>query len=484
MSQAYRVLNPARDYLYARENPAQNRQNVDLAIHLDSSVVSGTDTVRYNYRIARINPANAFSNCYFSYRDTSWLGVQYIEQPGNRFVFFNRGMDSIFIRPGVANWRLYEFSSGDYIVASLSGTMWDTIPGGMDSVRVFTLNAFTAGGSSLASPWNGFQLKISKTLGLLQGFNFYHFPDTLPDFQKHLNLAGLTQPTVGAPFLSSEGIWDIQVGDTLQFEFEKTDIQSSEVKKTQKIILNRWENPSIQTVFWEVDRSYYTYFTDWSGNPVIFTGRDTLTESQDLSLPEYPGALPYASGGGATQLADPVEFPAQYTSGAYNGRFIRQHSPYNTLDSVQSCYDQIPILSWTETFGVEGLGLGFYEKSLVPQAYHIWRNLPTWFSKNGETWGNKVDFSQLLTGIEAQNQATEFSVYPNPVEESCRILLPGQEPGKVQLFDVSGRKLLEEEIQAGVPLEIGREVFPCAGVYIIKVSAASLIPGTKQIVVR
>ena len=71
--------------------------------------------------------------------------------------------------------------------------------------------------------------------------------------------------------------------------------------------------------------------------------------------------------------------------------------------------------------------------------------------------------------IEEAVKSNDFFVYPNPFTESVNVFLPQNKPiTDVELFDLSGKKILFRKNIKGTNMEILREDLP-QGVYVLKI---------------
>ena len=65
-------------------------------------------------------------------------------------------------------------------------------------------------------------------------------------------------------------------------------------------------------------------------------------------------------------------------------------------------------------------------------------------------WRYKIDRSCFPTGISTSNNDNEISMYPNPFCDNLNIELKTHEQKEIILYDISARKLLEQEFTNSV----------------------------------
>ena len=73
----------------------------------------------------------------------------------------------------------------------------------------------------------------------------------------------------------------------------------------------------------------------------------------------------------------------------------------------------------------------------------------------------------ITTNTEDLLQQKQIKVYPNPVKDQLTIELPGQQVHTLQLLDITGKLLHEQNIQSTSTLSLGH--LNLSGIFILKV---------------
>jgi hypothetical protein len=155
-------------------------------IRVDSVTTSGTDTVFHLFRTVR--SAGYFYMSGIPVRiDTaggSWAGGNVIKQPDGTFLFDNLWGDTVVLKTQANlgdSWTFFNDTTQISYTATVTALDTMTVLGNLDSIKVITIAADTAGMPYTQDPVNGFQLKLSKDNGFVQAFDVYTFPYHLPD---------------------------------------------------------------------------------------------------------------------------------------------------------------------------------------------------------------------------------------------------------------------------------------------------------------
>lgn len=467
-AQDYRLLRPEMTYIFGHENYSSGETQYDHAIRFDSVAISGSDTLRFNYRVTNVDTNNFLVACYYSYRDTSWLNNYCIERPGNRWIFLNEVGDSIFWEGRSGSWKMYEWSNRDYIEATVSGTALETVLGTTDSVRTVTLQAYDNLGAALNHPVNQREFKVAKTTGLVQAASFWEFPDTVTGLGGTLQLAGTMNPERGIGNLDQRRIWDLDVGDSIQVHVRSSNFQHESETRIQWVILSKAFSGGLDTVTYAIEEGSFGFFTDNNGT-ANSRGRDTIVVTQAIARPLDPyDFLPQESQPTMALIGNPYDQPTYYSGPDYNGRLQKEHrfSAVLGMNLVDTCYDGIFIHGWNAEFGIEGLGGGYYFQTGIPYAANQWWRLPTWFRKGTETWGTWIDFDSVLTAVDKPVTSIGVRIFPQPLTDRAYVRAGDDCPDcRMEFFDLAGKMvhILPLNISEHTPLD--RSNFPTSGLY-------------------
>lgn len=484
-AQDYRVVQPQRKALFSIQNFTPNRIQYDYCISIDSSNTLGTDTLHYNYRIAK---PDTQAGCSYTFGDPSWLSDYYIERPGNEFIFFNALQDSIFFQGNnLGTWKMMDLTGGNAVYASYAGTNYENLAGfGFDSTRTFTLQVLDSGMLPVTHYLNGRVWKVAKTLGLAQGMSFWDFPDTLPN-----NLATLTRFDPG--LILEEQIWDFALGDVMHIFEQKMDIQSDSRYYEEWVLVSKTVTPPLTTLIFQI--RYYTYWNDYY-NPPNYTYYPYSYRTVNVTEGEFniqEDQLPYACYDTLTaQLADPDGIPAFMKDNQFGGR-IQKHF-YTPLfigvvafDSASNCF---PIPDTTlasfnimHNFWIEGLGGRYWEQDAINGDLHHFVRKPVWFRKGGQEWGTKLDFSGYV-GL-TDEASHDLEIYPHPMQESARITLQQPVPGsQLTIHNLNGRMVFTASMPMDGQLTLTRNEVPRAGIYLVSLKTPTGAVTHRKLVVQ
>lgn len=199
-------------------------------MHVDSSK---TDAAGENFYFLKTIAQEDY--CYESEYSADWTGLKLLKD-NNVYYFFNKEEDSIKLLPTKelgATWKLYKYSDGSYIEATIAAIEQRVFLTLTDSVKTISLQLKNAGGTVVASPLNSLTLQLSKNYGIISLFAFVDFPTTYPIYE----LKGLSSPAVGLQIPSSRQFYNFSVGD--EFHYHEFNPNSSghldDIKRVIKI---------------------------------------------------------------------------------------------------------------------------------------------------------------------------------------------------------------------------------------------------------
>ncbi len=395
------------------------------SIRIDSTAIVGSDTLLFPYKI--LSPAYS-TNCQLMLGDSSWLGHKIIANNNGNYVFFNANHDSIFIQPGAAlnnNWKMFAFTNGNYIQATVSGINLQSAMGIPDSVKTISLQAKNSSNVVVPNIINGTTLSFSQNHGWIKTLNFKKFPyDTVA--------CSLT----AALNLTAAGIFNYAIGDEFHFEDHYQDPFSPShfsYKNTVKKILSK-------TISLNQDTLTYTYekcqteirniSTPFHIDTIV--SADTSTEKIILSKNRFMSQLPY----------EPLSSLNGYSIASINQtHHVRQKDLY-------IYYQYIPPICWKEMLTgylpshytyLDGLGGGYYTVDYYPANYFKL----VYYKKGAVTWGTPFICEPLPTSLQLlKNDNNPISIYPNPFSEYTTITFSNYNQADhfmFRLFDCIGK---------------------------------------------
>jgi len=441
------------------------------AFRRDSVATAGNnDTLFFSYRTIRDSTGFGAFVC----RDTTSggaLGLKILKQHDGWFRFFNRTHDTLSINTQATvneSWRFCPLGGGNYLRATVTAILTDSVINTTDPVKVITLQAKNSAGGDIAGIFNGKTIRLSQHYGLTRFFDVYRTPADTTE----LTLIGSTVPVMGVQPFGWQEVYDFEVGD--EFHYLKRDIYNFSAGVECKIIKTvigktQFGSDSVRYTFARCSKSWYPM-----PPPNTSTLQDTVSETHNfLALAEDP----------SLQMLPDEFLPAAFPQVLSVPAASRIRGPFNNRQ-VQVCNSGAYVYSggcYTdpfESFGPEnkfapGLGLtnSFWSMADLYVESHVY-NL-VWFRKGTETWGTPVaaNCDALLTGTDEISPAQGMVVYPNPATSEIRVIIPPAfKPGKYTLTDLSGRIMTTGKIM-GNSFAVHRNNL-LSGIYLLTVTDA------------
>jgi len=176
------------------------------AIKPDSTRLIIGDSVYFHFRTVGFttNPAP----CNGDPMMPSWTGLKTVIHPDGENVFFNRAGDSlhIFSKAMVGNsWKLYAYSNGNYLQASITSVAITNVLSIPDSIKVVSLQAYDNMATPIANSFNGKQIVLSKAHGIIQFYNIFNFPQDTTSYR-----------IIAGHRLTYGEVYDFQIGDVFE----------------------------------------------------------------------------------------------------------------------------------------------------------------------------------------------------------------------------------------------------------------------------
>ncbi len=450
-AQNYRIINPDRDYYYG---------DMNRVIHIDSVKVVNGDTLYHNYQ--------SDSLCAFNVGIPLWLSQPILVDTLGNYHFHNLQGMPILLKsqtlPGT-HWTVMTFSNGFFLQATHTQTNWDSIPwlGIWDSVKTITFKLRSSSGAFLPSPWNTIPMKLSKEGGLIRAFEFDHFPDRTQSY----GLVGVSNPDLGKPGLDIDDFLDFSIGDQWQtLHYWTLNDYSSSTYRTHTI-LDKQELGD--TVILQVERWIYSVEGFWhqpqdtSWNNHVYHWQFIRSNAKKLPL-----------------LARNYNISWYRDNTDFGGRAIQLTFPVDSLNSAFGCWDG----EWDAypKFCIVGLGCEYYNRS---NADFYDERLPTYYSVNGEEWGNRYRFENFIPTNLDNNLTGNITLSPNPFSGNLQISFPENKAQQVrlELYDLRGKIQLTQMLFSASNQKINTATLP-TGVYLYRISAANGSFSTGKLIKR
>ncbi len=444
-----------------------------FSIRIDS-VIQHIDTFYYyNYLMAReINGTWLWTT-----KGASWTGKYIIEYPGSKWVFFNGLNDSIMIYSNAQlndPWRFCTLSTGEYYMATITNISEQTFIGLTDSVKTLQIQKYDSSGQTISSPYNGFQIKISKNYGMVSIFNFYSFEnenspgyDDAYDFINTFhafNLIGTTQPQAGWNEINAYNVFgnnypgdEIHVNES-SYVLNVPDYYTTAGGQIYQF-LNRTDYANPDSVSYQIFRCEYqinrtnnvitdSYYNDYT----YFQGYNLSNSFLNLLTLEL-----HCSGG-----------PMFYNK--YLNRITNSSIMLASCDSITDFIMYEGVSTITYQPGLWGLKIDGWGMS----PYDYFSSQIIYYSLSGNTWGTPTScliFMILGKDDVALNERTQ--IYPSPSVRTVYVNTEVQNTElSISLFDVAGREVLKKQISFGQnPIDIS---MLSEGIYLYRISDLSL----------
>lgn len=390
--------------------------------------VTANDSIFHNYPCGNDDnlfgpPANGQE--YFS--DTSWSGYQIVVSPNGDNLLLNRFSDTLlfktFAQPG-DNWTFYQFTNGDYFLASLDSVKLDSVMGLTDSIKYISISRFDQIGNPVFDSLNQFTFAISKTYGLAKTVNIKHFPlsTTVYQLKGIESLAGEQRMTPGT-------IFNYDPGDVFHYTyFERTSLDLYTTKLEKRRVLSRTvqSNSIDYTIEDSLYVSIYNSATTTTSDTMIV---DTILETVNTGLYDFDSLCSKEPYFASMFSITPYNYMTSWHRGVNDRRAIYTvpclesfgvTPPFNIMRSIAGCTSSGYAFPNSENVFVEGLGL-FHEDSSLDSASSVYsseKNL-VYYQKGSETYGTPLAFP-LINNIRTP-ETDNITLYPNPARDIITI---------------------------------------------------------------
>lgn len=468
LGQSYMLFEKDRVMNFARLN-GLGFDSIYYFMKVNEETVSGEDTTwHFNQQLRE--PPIADPTCLYKNDDTVMLGnrVLILNDTDRTHVFFNKNNDSIFFKTQVVlgnTWRMYEWSNGSYVKATVINKLeGELLPGIVDSFYRIKLNVFTAGGTLLPDTFpNETKMDFSKTLGLIEFFDFSIFPEPGDGFA-HV-LRGLSNPDKGIVDVDAQTAFSFEPG----YEFHYREIHAPDDESGADLRISAWKY-FVMSAAHEPDGATYTmerilfdtlYFEGVPTSNIIW---DTLEVHYDFADYAFLDTMEYnlfeqTNFGYADWVLNDTIFNGVAHKHVYDWYF------YTTGDSCLS--NPAGISNPEQTYG-DGLGIIYYLDSLNSDNYYELQMV--YFKQGLITYGTPHDFSILDIAIQDLVKLNEFKVYPNPADNTISLSMPLEGNCVYSITDLVGRQLIANTITQTNSIDIS--ALP-SGYYIIHVTGVN-----------
>ncbi len=426
---------------------------------VDSIVVS--NTVQYKvYRTLEYD-SSCFNDRYnINTNKPIWAGAEIHKATNGIYHFFNNNLDTIIIQSLASvgdSWRFYTKNPSEYIEATITGIDTTTVLGGIDSVKTIRLTATITGDTTL-SQWDGMELQLSKSNGLVSMPQMLSFP---------ANNRVVTQTQI-KPLKYSE-VYNYNIGDYFQVKREYNTFGGTFVTVTLKTVLDKVVTNGGNTVTYtflsetqprfNIDTIVTTYnnFNDYIGSALP----NNAEETGDVNLPLlkadmalYTGPEVALQGKRTTQLWE-TQFYVQASDTCWNWEQIIYDGGEPPIHF--ECLG--PLIRYSS--GVDGIT----NETLV------------YYNLCGQQGGSK-----LILGVEELPE-TQIKIHPNPANDVVEINNTSPTRYAINLVNLQGQLLQTSASEPASNTQLDVSLLPL-GMYIIQLNDGARTYFKKVVVAR
>lgn len=437
------------------------------ALHIDSTTSDAKGTA-YHF----LKTWQPYGSGCLDYHNATWPGAKCIKN-NNTYYFFNVNLDTIYFESLTEvndSWIFYKYTNGDYIEATVTAKDQKKFLGLTDSVKTISLQRKDLNGNNLYSNMNGSFLEISKYYGFTDVLGFSTFPNLsapLPNTHGRLKLVGLTSPQVGTQLITSNDIFNYDIGDVFHYDslyYSSTNIyQNNRQEKSICTILGKNISTNTDTVTYKIARvsdiEIFNGQTHVQTN--IYGKKDTIIEKHVLNEPlHYPEQAIPTFNPSLSMERRPFPMYRLMHNGTYTNRLQFYPSYYFPFYDGQ-CWSARAIDPTPTFIYAEGLGLVEYNENPFDEIRNQDYKRLVYYKKGSETWG-----APLVLSIYSQIEDKSFLLFPNPLKqgESLHYKLGDFQVTEVSIYNSTGNKVLKPSFTA---YTVDVSSFPC-GLYVIQ----------------
>jgi hypothetical protein len=340
---------------------------------------------------------------------------------------------------------------------------------------------------------NGKTIKISNSLGIVQGLDFHLFPDDTVQ----LEIMGMENPNVGMHRLTWSEVYDFQVGDEFHYEGEDQETCWGSTppirKKRIELVTDVQDGPDQRTV------EFYVYYWQQTLEPIpnytyiTVTSQGTISRVYSMIDSTVSRAMPNEAEATFTfqyyeddtiALYYPVSFD-QHASGRFSISYANGYS-YSLgpgvygYDNVNGGWSMLPTVSGAEyTTNWFGTGIGrtdwyHYLDNSFDVCFEKEESL-VYFKKGQMEWGVPISLS-LITGIDVNDELRNTTVYPNPVRKGSNIFL-GSTCNQLDVYDLTGKQIIKAKDVRHMQTDNLK-----LGIYLLRINSESGVSTQKLVV--
>ena len=405
------------------------------AYKIDSIVEYSDSVIMFSYpEIFALD----YDDCFNPY-GPSWIGKRFV-LTNNKTVIYNYFDNPITLLQSTqigTKWHLYDYSETNFIEAEIISKTYENIGFTEDSTITISITS--------NNNLNGAQIKISKSYGIIQGFNFLLFPEVDTELQKigEYKLTGVASKKESKANLTSRDIYNFEIGDEFHTHKYYVTWPEGDVHINEKVI------KKVTSKTFNSDSSEVTYTFDLCDK----NGKSNIQQTYSLNsellnqLPfepiwgDYPLNSIEENGFVFCQIGDYSNGYRFKDFGGHYGYMRDSCYEFIVIDKKKKSSFSLPYVM-QDGFYIEGLG-GLYYNYVFMLSEDYYRLV---YYKKGDTeWGTPYDCDKLI-GID-ENIKTLFQIFPNPSKNNITIEgnIFGQQT-TLYIFDILGQQLQQSKI--------------------------------------
>jgi hypothetical protein len=460
----------------------------NYSLHIDSASIGDVIAVFYLDRVKNENaPANftpedgdpescfGWGGCQEN-SGSMGFGTRIVSPVPHVYQFYTQSNDTLSFDFASDSAVFYTNDFDIFSIISEGESLQMTF-GVAELVQSFRVSHYSNEGDEIDSPLNGFVIRTGVNSGLIDFFEVDNFPNQ----ETPLTLIGDADLEESLGVLTTEMVYDFQIGDTIQYRMTYFESEpdnpdfTNEISYLNQIIQNRIDEvDSLRyTVLYQSFDQNETNLNEWSEEQVYYRF-DTLS-----SLPFYRTR----NNGG-------------FQDGSYQENLFRRDfcgerkiglsavsEPFVECEEYDAwcSFDTNGPPEITRVEYLPGLGRYFHQvERLGFGAVNTWRETTEiiYFSKAGNSCGQEA----ILSDGTLNNSRVDFSVFPNPSSDRITVRVRDTDFTLIRLMDLTGRTV-SENLSQGSESNINISEL-ASGTYLIQLVNGSIVLGVSKLVVQ
>lgn len=365
-------------------------------------------------------------------RDTTFMGKAFVYDTNLKMLNLkNKNNENLTFDLNLAlgNSTLFYSNSSFKYYITYTSKVEETVLGLVDSVKYFTVQAYDLTDLPIISDLNGFEIKVGKTVGVIQFFDCLNFPA----LEVKLELMGQLHPTLGVYQMTYDDAYPWQIGDIVEYLGWVGTSSAHSFKYRYLTITDRIETVDSVKIYYDEETLTEFYgttqvFNSVFANPFKYEKGKNLIEEPESIMPD-------------TKSDRYVRTGIDSTCGYF--KTLSSESTFETFcDSCGCLTDQDGGFGYTVSYKY------MESKGMVRQFFDPWG--PD-YSNSGEN----LIYSKI-NGIECGtiyyvglNEKTKLEnrvkVSPNPVIDELHVQLANFS-GIIKIIDLAGKEINQFEM--------------------------------------